>query len=89
MKTIILAASCVVGLLATSSAHSVALPATEPVVSGQIEQAQYRDWRGPGWDRPGWGRGRPRVACRVVSRRVVDMRGRVRIVRQEVCGRRF
>ncbi len=96
MKFISLAAACTAALLTIGSAQALT-PATQGDVrsasQGLVDPAQYREgrpgWGRPGWDRPGWRRGGPRVVCRVVPRRIVDRFGRVRIVREEVCRRRF
>ncbi len=93
MKTIHIAALATLGWLTLGPAQAGALATHQAGAASPsaalVEQAQYRDWRGPGWRGRGWGPGgRPRVVCRVVPRRYVDRFGRVRIVQQEVCRRR-
>ncbi|MCO4055370.1 MAG: hypothetical protein HEQ16_15245 [Bosea sp.] len=102
MRFIAITAALAAGWLAASPAQALTPASQAPLAeapAGQFEQTQYRDYR-PGWGRPGWRRpgwegpryrqGGPRLVCRIVSRRVINERtGRVRIVRQEVCRRRW
>ncbi len=94
MKFNALAAACTAAFLSFGPgvASAQAMPfqpaASSAAAKGLVEQAQYREFR-PGWQRPGYRRGGPRVVCRVVPRRIVDRFGRTRIVREEVCRRRW
>jgi len=97
MKIIPIATALAAGWLAIGSAQALS-PASQtpmtPAGTGLTEQTQYRDngrgWGRPGWDRPGYRRGGPRVVCRIVPRQIVNQRtGRIRIVREEVCRRRW
>jgi hypothetical protein len=97
MRFIAITAALAAGWLATSPAQALTPVSQAPLAAapaGQVEHTQYRDdrrgWGRPGWDRPGYRRGGPRLVCRIEPRRVINERtGRVRIVRQEVCRRRW